>query len=106
MKSKAQQRRRHHAILVLAVVAAMPIATPAADDVWTNASGGTFSTSSNWRNGLIPGSGDFAHFQVVSSGAGPTYTVNFASSPTNLGTYVHSDRVTFNLGGLTYTQSG
>src|SRR5688572_7489405 len=97
--------------LVAAVAAAaaaglIPAGTAQALDVfWNNAAGGTFSTGSNWSNGggLPPDGDDFAHFQLNS--ATPPYTINFTNSPTTRGMYVHSNNVTWELNGNTYTQS-
>src|SRR5690349_2749183 len=89
-----------------AAVLVAPSAAPAADRNWINGAGGTFSTTGNWLNGLVPGSGDWAHFVVTPSGTGPTYPVNFSAPATTAGMYVHNDKVTFNLAGQTYTQSG
>jgi hypothetical protein len=91
-------------VAVALVGLAAPVA-PALDINWINGSGGTFSTPGNWQSGILPGAADFAHFQVVTSGTGPTYTVNFTGNATTRGMYVHRDNVTWNLGGFTYTQS-
>src|SRR5262249_622122 len=51
---------------------------------------------------VVAGSSDFAHFKTGAN----TYTVTFTNSPSTQGFYVHSDNVTFNLNGNTYTQLG
>jgi hypothetical protein len=94
------------ALAAAGVGLARPVTSQAADINWSNASGGTFSVPLNWTGGVTPGVNDFAHFQVVPVGTGPTYTVNFTGPATTRGMYVHRDTVTWNLGGNTYTQSG
>jgi hypothetical protein len=90
----------------VALLGLAPQAMHAADINWSNASGGTFSVPGNWAGGVTPSVNDFAHFQVVATGTGPTYTVNFTGNATTRGMYVHRDNVTWNLGGFTYAQSG
>src|SRR5579864_647983 len=79
-----QVRARRRAALLL-VTAALSAATPprtlALDFRWGNSFGGTFSTGLNWLNGTVPGTNDTADFGVVLSGTGPSYNVNFTTSP-------------------------
>ncbi len=72
-----------------------------ADRNWTNPVGGSFSSTANWQNGLVPGSSDRAIFDLASQ----TYTVNFDNAVTNSSLLLHNGNVSFALGGKTYTLS-
>ncbi|MBU4247747.1 MAG: hypothetical protein KKG09_07205 [Verrucomicrobia bacterium] len=72
----------------------------AADDYWTNAVDGDFSVGANWTDGTAPGSADIAYFN---KNAGSPYTVTFDVAITNSAFRVRTDRVAFNLNGLTNT---
>lgn len=71
------------------------------DAVWLNPGGGLFSDQLNWSTGAAPGAGDVVHF-----GLAGLYTVTFSADVTNSGASVLNDRVTFDLGGFTYTLDG
>lgn len=78
-------------------------ATFAADRSWGNSGGGTFSTASNWVNGLIAGVNDVAKFDRSRGTSQTTYIVTFSASAQNQAVSVVNDLVTFNLNGKTYT---
>src|SRR5262245_34096151 len=94
-------RRIIAAILLFAAAAQ----SRAADRFWTGLNGGTFSVTTNWQGGLVPGSADVAHFDI----SGGTlfsfaYTVNFTTNPTNSALRIEGgDFVTFSLGSHVYT---
>ena len=74
------------AVLLLA----LPTNSYAANKFWSNTSGGTFSTSSNWQScgffcTRVPGSSDVANFGISdpSSLFQFVYTVNFSANATN-----------------------
>jgi T5SS/PEP-CTERM-associated repeat protein len=73
----------------------------AAIRTWNNPLGGIFAASANWSAGAVPGVADIAHFSLDE-----TYTVNFNSSPVNLGLEVVNGDVTFDLNGNTYILIG
>jgi len=77
----------------------------AADRFWGNQFGGTFVDPFNWQDGLVPGAGDIAHFDLTTN---PTllqriYTVSFTADATNQALKIEDDFVTFDLDGQTYT---
>src|SRR5262245_57086973 len=75
----------------------------AADRSWVNTTGGTFSTTTNWQNGLVPGVNDVAIFDRSRGTSQTTYTVSFSASVQNEAISVTNDLVTFSLGGRSYT---
>lgn len=75
----------------------------AADRSWGNSGGGTFSTSTNWINGLLAGINDVAIFNRSRGDSQTTYTVSFSAPAQNQAIRVANDVVTFNLAGRTYT---
>lgn len=71
------------------------------DAVWLNPDGGLFSDRLNWSTGVAPGADDIVYFDLAG-----LYTVAFSADVTNSGAALLNDRVTFDLGGLTYTLDG
>ena len=67
----------------------------AADDAWTNPVGGLFSTNSNWSLNAVPGAGDTAVFNLLSTG----YTVAFNADAVFDRVRLRNDVVTLDLGG-------
>jgi T5SS/PEP-CTERM-associated repeat protein len=106
-----ERRRRVRGILARSALAATALwaaNTPgfAADRSWINISGGTFTTLSNWQNGLFAGVNDAACFNNSSIFFPPgqtNYTVSFSANAQNQAIKVRNDFVTFNLSGRTYT---
>ncbi len=71
----------------------------AASVYWSDNTGGTFNDVSNWSGGILPGTSDFAIFDL-----GSTYNVNFVAFPSNnQKLLIRNDNVSFDLGGYTYT---
>ena len=65
------------ALLASAILWAEHLSASAADVVWTNTSGGTWATASNWSPNQVPGSADTAW--ITNNG---TYTVTVNASAT------------------------
>ncbi len=89
-------------IVLLAAAAVFALVRPgiAADDSWSNPSGGSFQDNTNWSSGAMPGTGDNALFNL----SGTTlYTVTFAADAQTGGLSVGSSAVTFDLGGSQYS---
>ncbi|MEE8458732.1 MAG: hypothetical protein V3S08_02600 [Phycisphaerales bacterium] len=84
----------------LAVTALLLVSSPviAGDAMWLNPVGGLFSDQLNWSTGVTPGPDDTVYFDL-----GNLYTVTFTADATNSFAYVLNDRITFDLGGFTYT---
>src|SRR5438105_622541 len=70
----------------------------ATDHNWTYAGNAFFSDGTRWSPNSIPGSGDNARFTLAS-----TYSILFATNPTNPLASLSDGDVTFSLGGETYT---
>jgi T5SS/PEP-CTERM-associated repeat protein len=69
----------------------------AADSLWDNVDGGTFSVATNWVGG-VPGLFDVARFETTNSSSfRRTYNVDFTNNPTNDQLVVEDDDVTFAL---------
>ncbi len=66
---------------------------------WVRTSGGAYGTAAHWSAG-VPGVSDAVDFSRPS-----TYTVTFATDPTNSRLRVSTGTVTFDLNGNTYTLS-
>lgn len=84
----------------LAVTTLLLVSSPviADDAVWLSPSGGVFGNQLNWSTGVTPGPDDTVYFDLAN-----LYTVTFTADATNSFAYVLNDRVTFDLGGFTYT---
>jgi T5SS/PEP-CTERM-associated repeat protein len=77
----------------------------AADRIWDEANGGTFSAPVHWFNG-VPGRDDIAHFGMTVSNSiflQVRYQVDFFADATNQAIKVEDDGVTFDLNGQIYT---
>ena len=69
------------------------------DPCWTNASGGNYTTDSNWSTGVAPASD-----AVVSFGLSSTYSVIFPATPTTVASVeLTAGTVTWSLGGSTFS---
>ncbi len=90
----------HNTFLVSVVVLfVMGFGPASADDrVWINPNGGTFSTESNWKDGLIPGATDNAIFSLGTQG----YTVALTEGAASRQLIVFEDSVTLDLTGFAY----
>lgn len=87
-------------------LAALATGSPAADRSWTNLSGGNFTTSTNWLNGLPAGVNDVANFNNSSVFFPPgqaNYTITVGGNTQVQAVRVKNDFVTLNLGGRTLT---
>lgn len=71
----------------------------AADRIWINSAGGTFSLPANWQNSLVPGSDDRAVLDL----SGSTFAVGFDSDVTNASFIVRDGDLSLGLNGNTYT---
>jgi hypothetical protein len=84
--------------LALAFACLLTVATPmrAANRVWGNVGGGTFSDPANWQV-AFPGAADSATFNLVN-----TYAVDFSGNAVNIQLFVGPSNVSFDLNGHTY----
>lgn len=88
-------------LLAAGVAASLTGAASAEDRNWNNASGGSYTTITNWLEFTVPGITDIANFPLV-----PTYAVTFPANQTNGGVSVTAGFPTFNLGGRTLDVNG
>lgn len=65
-------------------------------DVWTNVTGGTFSSASNWSTGVSPGERDSVRFDLAGS-----YTVSFTQDASLQRVSVEAGQVVWALDGYT-----
>ncbi|MCA9239496.1 MAG: hypothetical protein KDA37_04825, partial [Planctomycetales bacterium] len=72
------------------------------DFQWDNNTGGDFNIGGNWSDGLVPLGSDTAIWNL---GSVAGYTVQFGTNVSTDSVIVNTDRVTFDLGGFTYTTS-
>lgn len=70
---------------------------------WSNVSGGDFSTAANWNPAQVPGSNDYAVFDL---GQSSPYTVTFTNNVSLDRLYVYTDKVIFDLQGFTNSVLG
>ncbi len=90
-------------LLGLTVAAGMTTSAYAAEISWSNASGGNWSTGSNWTGGIVPGAGDTAFITLDG-----TYTVTLDADTTVAGITLggSSGRQTFSMTSRTLTVNG
>ena len=101
MKNEILRMRRFGAALAVVVLPCFSITAHCGVMAWTNAAGGSFHDSANWRPNAVPSAGDTAVFDL----AGAPYTVAWSSDVTNHTHIVKAGDVTFDLRGHTYSLS-
>src|SRR5258706_8863717 len=73
-----------------------------ADRIWSNSTGGVFSTLSNWQGGTVPSSSDTANFTLNSA---TPYTVTLSAGASVAQLMLDQDNVLLDLSGFTLTAS-